>query len=158
MTCIATAKAACVVWYLSCGICLRRFCPTCPPALWRRLLRAAMLFGSFKYMYLPYLEFILIFLSQIFLDSNIPSYFHFSTLISCLKGLNLSNVPLFEQVYKRRDISAQIVRRAEKNGYKAIVLTADTPRLGRREADIKNKLISSPIFLWLFLHVLQFVL
>ncbi|KAM1717016.1 hypothetical protein ACFX11_024908 [Malus domestica] len=45
-------------------------------------------------------------------------------------------------VYKRRDISAQMVRRAEKNGYKAIVLTADTPRLGRREADIKNKMVA----------------
>ncbi|XP_024177459.1 peroxisomal (S)-2-hydroxy-acid oxidase GLO4 isoform X5 [Rosa chinensis] len=41
-------------------------------------------------------------------------------------------------VFKRRDISAQIVQRAEKNGYKAIVLTVDAPRLGRREADIKN--------------------
>ncbi|XP_004303718.1 PREDICTED: peroxisomal (S)-2-hydroxy-acid oxidase GLO4-like [Fragaria vesca subsp. vesca] len=45
-------------------------------------------------------------------------------------------------MYKRRDISAQIVRRAEKNGYKAIVLTVDVPRIGRREADIKNKMIS----------------
>ncbi|CAN6707652.1 unnamed protein product [Malus baccata var. baccata] len=45
-------------------------------------------------------------------------------------------------VYKRRDISAQMVRRAEKNGYKAIVLTADTPTLGRREADIKNKMVA----------------
>ncbi|XP_062008782.1 peroxisomal (S)-2-hydroxyacid oxidase GLO4-like isoform X3 [Rosa rugosa] len=45
-------------------------------------------------------------------------------------------------VFKRRDISAQIVQRAEKNGYKAIVLTVDAPRLGRREADIKNKMIS----------------
>ncbi|XP_057976235.1 peroxisomal (S)-2-hydroxyacid oxidase GLO4 [Malania oleifera] len=44
-------------------------------------------------------------------------------------------------VYKRRDISAQMVQRAERNGYKAIVLTADTPRLGRREADIKNRMI-----------------
>ncbi|XVF74274.1 hypothetical protein PTKIN_Ptkin13bG0097000 [Pterospermum kingtungense] len=44
-------------------------------------------------------------------------------------------------VYKRRDISAKLVQRAENNGYKAIVLTADSPRLGRREADIKNKLI-----------------
>lgn len=45
-------------------------------------------------------------------------------------------------IYKRRDISAQIVQRAEKNGYKAIVLTVDVPRLGRREADIKNKMVS----------------
>lgn len=45
-------------------------------------------------------------------------------------------------VYKRRDISSLLVQRAEHCGYKAIVLTADTPRLGRREADIKNKMIS----------------
>ncbi|CAK9150098.1 unnamed protein product [Ilex paraguariensis] len=44
-------------------------------------------------------------------------------------------------VYKRRDISALMVQRAEKNGFKAIILTVDTPRLGRREADIKNKMI-----------------
>ncbi|KAI5594206.1 hypothetical protein BDE02_03G059800 [Populus trichocarpa] len=31
--------------------------------------------------------------------------------------------------------------RAEKSGYKAIVLTADRPRRGRKEADIKNKMI-----------------
>ncbi|KAK0596524.1 hypothetical protein LWI29_016490 [Acer saccharum] len=45
-------------------------------------------------------------------------------------------------IYKRRDIAATLVQRAEKNGFKAIVLTADTPRLGRREADIKNKIIA----------------
>lgn len=44
-------------------------------------------------------------------------------------------------VYKRRDISAKLVKRAENNGYKAIVVTVDTPRLGRREADIKNKMV-----------------
>jgi isopentenyl diphosphate isomerase/L-lactate dehydrogenase-like FMN-dependent dehydrogenase len=38
----------------------------------------------------------------------------------------------------------QLVRRAEKAGFKAIALTVDTPRLGRREADIKNR-YSSPI-------------
>ncbi|XP_037497466.1 peroxisomal (S)-2-hydroxy-acid oxidase GLO4 isoform X2 [Jatropha curcas] len=45
-------------------------------------------------------------------------------------------------VYKRRDISAHLVQRAERNGYKAIVLTVDAPRLGRREADIKNKMVA----------------
>lgn len=45
-------------------------------------------------------------------------------------------------VYKRRDVSAQLVQRAERNGYKAIVLTVDVPKLGRREADIKNKMIA----------------
>ena len=34
-----------------------------------------------------------------------------------------------------------MVKRAERNGFKAIVLTVDRPKLGRREADIKNKLI-----------------
>jgi (S)-2-hydroxy-acid oxidase len=33
----------------------------------------------------------------------------------------------------------QLVKRAEMAGYKAIVLTVDTPRLGRRESDIKNR-------------------
>ncbi|OMO66085.1 FMN-dependent dehydrogenase [Corchorus olitorius] len=45
-------------------------------------------------------------------------------------------------MYKRRDITANLVQRAERCGYKAIVLTVDTPRLGRREADIKNKMIA----------------
>ncbi|XP_057505229.1 peroxisomal (S)-2-hydroxyacid oxidase GLO4-like [Actinidia eriantha] len=43
-------------------------------------------------------------------------------------------------VYKRRDITAVLVQRAEANGFKAIMLTVDTPRLGRREADIKNRM------------------
>ncbi|CAA7024641.1 unnamed protein product [Microthlaspi erraticum] len=45
-------------------------------------------------------------------------------------------------VYKRRDVTAQMVKRAEKAGFKAIVLTVDVPKLGRREADIKNKMRS----------------
>ncbi|XP_027125894.2 peroxisomal (S)-2-hydroxy-acid oxidase GLO3-like isoform X1 [Coffea eugenioides] len=48
-------------------------------------------------------------------------------------------------VYKRRDITALLVRRAERSGFKAVILTADTPRLGRREADIKNKMIAPPV-------------
>ncbi|KAK7838121.1 peroxisomal (s)-2-hydroxy-acid oxidase glo4 [Quercus suber] len=31
-------------------------------------------------------------------------------------------------VYKKRDIAAVLVQRAERNGYKALVLTVDTPR------------------------------
>ncbi|XP_076881190.1 peroxisomal (S)-2-hydroxyacid oxidase GLO4-like [Bidens hawaiensis] len=45
-------------------------------------------------------------------------------------------------VHKRRDISALMVKRAETNGFKAILLTVDSPKLGRREADIKNKMIA----------------
>lgn len=46
---------------------------------------------------------------------------------------------MHNQVYKRRDIAATLVHKAENCGFKAIVLTVDTPRLGRREADIKNR-------------------
>ncbi|KAJ8441146.1 hypothetical protein Cgig2_006975 [Carnegiea gigantea] len=44
-------------------------------------------------------------------------------------------------VFKNREVAAWLVKRAEISGYKAIVVTVDTPRLGRREADIKNKMI-----------------
>ena len=42
-------------------------------------------------------------------------------------------------MYKDRKVVEQLVRRAEKAGFKAIALTVDTPRLGRREADIRNR-------------------
>lgn len=41
-------------------------------------------------------------------------------------------------VYKDRDITASLVRRAEKAGCTAIVLTVDSPHLGRRERDVRN--------------------
>ncbi|XP_020091927.1 peroxisomal (S)-2-hydroxy-acid oxidase GLO1-like isoform X2 [Ananas comosus] len=47
-------------------------------------------------------------------------------------------------VYKDRNVVAQLVRRAEKAGFKAIALTVDTPRLGRREDDIKNRFTLPP--------------
>lgn len=34
------------------------------------------------------------------------------------------------QVLSKRDVTAAMVRRAEKAGYKAIVVTVDAPRLG----------------------------
>lgn len=42
-------------------------------------------------------------------------------------------------IYKDRNITAQLVKRAERNGYKAIVLTVDTPMFGLRLADARNK-------------------
>lgn len=48
-------------------------------------------------------------------------------------------IPQNFQVYKDRNVVAQLVRRAERAGFKAIALTVDTPRLGRRESDIKNR-------------------
>ncbi|XP_058198234.1 glycolate oxidase 1-like [Rhododendron vialii] len=52
----------------------------------------------------------------------------------------------FFQLYvlKDRNVVAQLVRRAERAGFKAIALTVDTPRLGRREADIKNRFTLPP--------------
>ncbi|KAJ1949573.1 Hydroxyacid oxidase 1 [Linderina pennispora] len=42
-------------------------------------------------------------------------------------------------VYKERSVSEQIVRRAERAGFKALVLTVDAPALGRRLVDARNK-------------------
>ncbi|KAK4729607.1 hypothetical protein R3W88_022595 [Solanum pinnatisectum] len=47
-------------------------------------------------------------------------------------------------VYKDRNVVMQLVKRAKKAGFKAIALTVDTPRLGRREADIKNRFVLPP--------------
>ncbi|XP_054780516.1 peroxisomal (S)-2-hydroxyacid oxidase GLO4-like [Prosopis cineraria] len=54
------------------------------------------------------------------------------------------NAVRFVQLYvhKRRDVTAAFVNRAERLGYKALVVTVDVPRLGRIEADIRNKMIS----------------
>jgi len=42
-------------------------------------------------------------------------------------------------VYKDRAVTLDLIKRAEAAGYKALAITVDTPVLGRREADIKNK-------------------
>lgn len=49
-------------------------------------------------------------------------------------------VIFFSQVFKDRSMVTQLLRRAENAGFKAIVLTADSPVIGRREASIKNRL------------------
>jgi hypothetical protein len=41
-------------------------------------------------------------------------------------------------IYKDRELTAQLVRRAEAAGYKAIALTVDAPILGIRDADVRN--------------------
>nr|CAD1823215.1 unnamed protein product [Ananas comosus var. bracteatus] len=47
-------------------------------------------------------------------------------------------------VHKDRNLVRQLVKRAERAGFKAIALTVDTPRFGRREADIKNRFTLPP--------------
>lgn len=41
-------------------------------------------------------------------------------------------------VFKRRDITEAIVRKAERLGYKALCLTVDAPVTGRRERDLRS--------------------
>ena len=51
-----------------------------------------------------------------------------------------AEIPLFFQLYVYRDRSAtaELVKRAEQAGYKAIVVTVDAPILGTRERDVRN--------------------
>lgn len=42
-------------------------------------------------------------------------------------------------VYKERELSTKLIKRAELAGFKAIIMTADTPVLGQRIADVKQK-------------------
>ncbi len=47
--------------------------------------------------------------------------------------------PLWFQLYFRdREVSQELVQRAEDSGYKVICLTVDVPQLGRRERDVRN--------------------
>ncbi|HZU66870.1 MAG TPA: alpha-hydroxy acid oxidase [Ktedonobacteraceae bacterium] len=54
--------------------------------------------------------------------------------------------PLWFQlyVYPTFEVAEKLVRRAEAAGYRAIVLTVDLPRLGRREKDIRNGVTIPP--------------
>ena len=54
--------------------------------------------------------------------------------------------PKWFQLYVHRDrsVSKSMVQRAEAAGYKAICLTVDVPRLGRRERDFRNRLEYPP--------------
>ncbi|WP_020519762.1 alpha-hydroxy acid oxidase [Catelliglobosispora koreensis] len=54
--------------------------------------------------------------------------------------------PLWLQVYwlKRRDVLAELAKRAEAAGYQALVLTVDTPRIGRRTRDLRNGFVIPP--------------
>ncbi|CAK7319842.1 2-Hydroxyacid oxidase 1 [Vulpes lagopus] len=42
-------------------------------------------------------------------------------------------------IYKDREVTKQLVQRAERKGYKAIFLTVDTPYLGNRFDDVRNR-------------------
>lgn len=65
-----------------------------------------------------------------------------STLSSCTieEVAAASNGNLWFQlyVYRDRQLTASLVKRAEAAGCKALVLTVDSPMLGRREQDVRN--------------------
>jgi len=42
-------------------------------------------------------------------------------------------------IYRDRDITRQLVARAEQAGFMALVLTVDTPFFGKRRADNRNR-------------------
>lgn len=42
-------------------------------------------------------------------------------------------------IYKDRKITKSLIRRAESNGFKAIILTVDAPIFGLRRSDVRNK-------------------
>lgn len=42
-------------------------------------------------------------------------------------------------IYKNRDLTMSIIKRAENAGFKALVLTVDAPLFGLRRADKRNK-------------------
>ena len=54
--------------------------------------------------------------------------------------------PLWFQlyVYKDRGVTRDLIRRAEARGYRAVVLTVDMPRMGRRERDMRNQFTLPP--------------
>lgn len=54
--------------------------------------------------------------------------------------------PLWFQLYvmKDRGLTRSLIERAEAAGYRALVVTVDAPRLGRRERDLRNGLVLPP--------------
>ncbi len=54
--------------------------------------------------------------------------------------------PLWYQlyVYKDRSLARNLIQRAERAGYRALCLTVDTPFLGSRERDVRNRFTLPP--------------
>src|SRR5580765_448205 len=59
---------------------------------------------------------------------------------------SVATAPLWFQLYMQRDraFTLELVKRAEAHGYRAIVLTADTPVLGARDRDHRRHLELPP--------------
>ncbi|MGI8588248.1 MAG: alpha-hydroxy acid oxidase [Chloroflexia bacterium] len=63
---------------------------------------------------------------------------------------DVASGPLFFQLYcyKDRGLTQSLVDRAREAGYRAVMLTADTPLSGRRERDIRNRFTLPPGLGW----------
>ena len=59
---------------------------------------------------------------------------------SCSNGLKWYQL----YVYRDKELTRNLILRAEKAGYKTLVITVDTPILGRRLADARNKFCLPP--------------
>lgn len=46
--------------------------------------------------------------------------------------------------YRERHVTQRLIERAERAGYRAICMTVDVPRLGRRERDLRNRFAFPP--------------
>lgn len=67
-----------------------------------------------------------------------------STIEEVMSAMTASGEPrgvlwLQLYIYKDRELTLSLIRRAEKAGYKAIFVTVDTPYLGRRRDDMRNR-------------------
>lgn len=72
-------------------------------------------------------------------------------ILSSLSNTDVEEVvqkdsPLFFQlyIYKDRQVTEALVKRVEKAGCQALVVTVDAPFLGRRERDVKNRFTLPP--------------
>lgn len=72
---------------------------------------------------------------------GVPMTLSTMSTVSLEDVAEVASAPLWFQlyVYKDRAVTRTLVERAEAAGYQALVLTVDTPLLGRREADIRNQ-------------------
>ncbi len=54
--------------------------------------------------------------------------------------------PLWFQlyVYEDKDFTASLIKRAQAAGYRALVITVDTPHISKRERDIRNNFVLPP--------------
>jgi len=68
-----------------------------------------------------------------------------TTSIEDVASLKNSSMLWFQlYVFSQRDVTEGLIKDAEALGYKALVITVDAPRLGKREADDRNRFSLDP--------------